>query len=49
MSTRGQGDEKDKSGKREERSFTEGVAEGFVTTLIHPFRILRALLGATRK
>jgi hypothetical protein len=32
----------------EERGFVEGVAEGFATTMIHPFRILRALLGAKR-
>jgi hypothetical protein len=39
-------DKPDGAPKIEERGFVEGVAEGFATTMIHPFRILRALLGA---
>lgn len=34
-----------KPGPAEEETFVAGVAEGFVTTLIHPFRWFRSIAG----
>lgn len=33
----------------EERGFFEGVAEGFVTTLANPIKILRAIIGGLKE